>query len=51
MEIKNLFAQDSLGNILPGATCTLLFPGTSILADGLQKADGTALSNPLQGRG
>jgi len=48
MEIKNLFAQDSLGNILPGATCTLLFPGTSILADGLQKADGTPLTNPFK---
>ena len=47
MEIKSFYAQDELGNILPGATCSLLLAGTSTLATGLENKDGNPLSNPF----
>ena len=47
MELKNFFAQDTKGNIIPNATCYLYLAGTEALATGLQDGDGAALSNPF----
>ncbi|AYN13893.1 hypothetical protein CHR29_01515 [Pseudomonas monteilii] len=47
MELKNYFAQDDGGNILPNAICYLYERGTEILVKNLQAADGTALVNPF----
>lgn len=48
MELKNYFAQDIAGNILPNATIYLYLPDTTAPAEGLQKANGDALANPFQ---
>ena len=50
MELKNYFAQDSEGNILPAAQATVFLAGTSTLAS-IFKADGSALSNPFSTAG
>lgn len=47
MELKNFFAQDPAGNILPGATCYLYQPGTTNLVTGLQDKSGAPLANPF----
>lgn len=47
MELKNYFAQDDAGNILPNAICYLYERGTEILVKTLKDADGTALVNPF----
>lgn len=47
MELKNFFAQDPAGNILPGATCYLYQPGTANLVTGLQNKNGAPLANPF----
>lgn len=48
MEIKNFFAQDSQGNIMPSADCYLYLPDTTNLATGLVDADGLPISNPFK---
>lgn len=47
MELKNYFAQDAQGNVLPGATCHLYLVGTTSHATGLQDSSGDALGNPF----
>lgn len=47
MEIKNYFAQDAQGNIMPNANCYLYLPGTTTLATGLIDGNGTPISNPF----
>lgn len=47
MEIKNYFAQDAQGNIMPSANCYLYLPGTTTLATGLIDGNGTPISNPF----
>lgn len=47
MELKNYYAQDVNGNIVPGATCYLYLPGTTTLATGLQGPTGAPLTNPF----
>lgn len=47
MEIKNYFAQDAQGNIMPSANCYLYLPGTTTLATGLVDGSGTPISNPF----
>ncbi|KEX91599.1 hypothetical protein HA62_23370 [Pseudomonas putida] len=47
MELKNYFAQDQLGNALPGATCYLYDRGTENLVSPLIKANGERLTNPF----
>ena len=47
MEIKNYFAQDDQGNIMPSANCYLYLPGTTTLATGLVDGSGTPISNPF----
>ena len=47
MEIKNYFAQDAQGNIMPGANCYLYLPGTTTLATGLVDGNGVPISNPF----
>ena len=48
MELKNYFAQDELGNALPGATCYLYNRGTENLVSGLVKANGEGSTNPFK---
>lgn len=47
MEIKNYFAQDAQGNIMPSANCYLYLPGTTTLATGLVDGNGIPISNPF----
>jgi hypothetical protein len=47
MELKNYFAQNANGDLLPGAVATLYLPGTTTLASGLKSAAGAALGNPV----
>lgn len=47
MEIKNFFAQDSQGNIMPSADCYLYLPDTTTLVTGLVNEDGVPISNPF----
>lgn len=51
MEIKNYFAQDAQGNIMPGANCYLYLPGTTTLATGLVDGNGVPISNPFLASG
>lgn len=51
MEIKNYFAQDAQGNIMPSANCYLYLPGTTTLATGLVDGSGTPISNPFLASG
>jgi len=48
MQLQNFYAQDVNGNIVPGATCSLFLPGTTILATGLVDLNGAAMTNPFQ---
>lgn len=47
MELKSYFAQDDAGNVIAGATCSVLEVGTSTLVTGLQTASGAPLTNPF----
>lgn len=47
MELKNYFAQNAAGDILPGAIAYLYLPGTTDLATGLQNAAGQPIGNPV----
>lgn len=47
MELKNLFAQNQKGDILPGAACDVLFPNTTTRVTTLQNAAGLPLANPF----
>lgn len=47
MELKNFYAQDVNGNIVPGAACTVYLEDRVTLATGLQDAAGAALANPF----
>jgi hypothetical protein len=49
MELKNFFAQDLQGNVIPSPTVYLYQPGTTTLVTGLQNATGGALTNPFTG--
>jgi hypothetical protein len=49
MELKNFFAQDAQGNVIPSPQAFLYLPGTTTLATGLQNADGGELTNPFTG--
>lgn len=49
MELKNFFAQDLQGNVIPSPTVYLYLPGTTTLATGLEDKDGNALTNPFTG--
>jgi len=51
MEIKNYFAQDDEGNVIPNPTVYLYVAGSSplTLATGLKDADGADLTNPFTG--
>lgn len=49
MELKNFFAQDLQGNVIPNPTVYLYQPGTTTLATGLQNETGGALTNPFSG--
>ena len=51
MEIKNYFAQDAQGNIMPSAKCYLYLTGTTTLATGLVDGDGIPISNPFLASG
>lgn len=48
MEIKNFFAQDAQGNIMPSADCYLYLSGTTTLASGLIDVDGLPIANPFK---
>lgn len=48
MEIKNFFAQDAQGNIMPSADCYLYLPGTTTLATGLINVEGLPIANPFK---
>lgn len=48
MEIKNFFAQDAQGNIMPSADCYLYLSGTTNLATGLVNVDGLPIANPFK---
>lgn len=49
MELKTFFPQDKNGNFMPGTTAYLYQPGTTVLATGLQDANGNPLTNPFTG--
>ncbi|WID42132.1 SGNH/GDSL hydrolase family protein [Pseudomonas phage ZRG1] len=49
MELKQFFAQDAAGNVVPNATCHLYLPNTTTYASGLRDASGDPLSNPFTG--
>ncbi len=51
MELKNYFAQDADGNVLPEAYVYLYNPGTTTLAASLKDKSGAALANPFQADG
>lgn len=48
MELKNIFATDLAGNVIPGAVGRLYDVGTTTLAGGLQDKDGNPQGNPIQ---
>uniref|UniRef100_A0AAU6W3V7 Pectate lyase superfamily protein domain-containing protein n=4 Tax=unclassified bacterial viruses TaxID=12333 RepID=A0AAU6W3V7_9VIRU len=47
MELKNFYAQDVNGNIVPGAACTVYLQDRVTLATGLKDAAGSDLANPF----
>lgn len=49
MELKNFFAQDLQGNVIPSPTVYMYQPGTTTLVTGLKDKDGNALINPFTG--
>ena len=51
MELKTYFAQDSAGNIIASAIVNVFLHGTTTLATGLTREDGTPLENPFAADG
>lgn len=51
MELKTYFAQDAAGNIISSAIVNVFLQGTTTLATGLTRADGTPLENPFAADG
>lgn len=51
MELKTYFAQDAAGNIISSAIVNVFMQGTTTLATGLTRADGTPLENPFAADG
>ena len=51
MELKTYFAQDAAGNIISSAIVNVYLQGTTTLATGLTRADGTPLENPFAADG
>lgn len=51
MELKTYFAQDAAGNIISSAIVHVFLQGTTTLATGLTRADGTHLENPFAADG
>lgn len=51
MELKTYFAQDAAGNIISSAIVNVFLQGTTTLATGLTRADGTPLDNPFAADG
>lgn len=51
MELKTYFAQDAAGNIISSAIVKVFLQGTTTLATGLTRADGTPLENPFAADG
>lgn len=49
MELKNFFAQDLQGNVIPNPTVYVYQPGTTTLVTGLQDENGSARTNPFNG--
>lgn len=49
MELKNYYVQDAQGNVVANPIVYLYQPGTETLVTGLQKPDGTSLTNPFTG--
>jgi len=49
MELKNFFAQDLQGNVIPSPTVYLYEPGTTTLVTGLKTETGADLTNPFTG--
>lgn len=49
MELKNFFAQDLSGTVIPNPTVYLYVAGTTTLATGLADKDGDPLPNPFIG--
>ncbi|WP_417777086.1 hypothetical protein [Stutzerimonas xanthomarina] len=47
MELKNYFAQNAAGDVLPDAVAYLYEPGTTTLVAGLQNAAGQPIGNPV----
>src|SRR5438128_162183 len=47
MELKTYFTQDSYGNRLPYAECTIYLSGTTTLATGIEDPTDKPLSNPV----
>lgn len=48
MEIKTRWAQDKNGKVIPFATVSLFYEGTTDPVTGLEDKDGSPLSNPFQ---
>ena len=51
MELKTYFAQDAAGNIISSAIVNIFLQGSTTLATGLTRADGTPLENPFAADG
>lgn len=51
MELKTYFAQDAAGNIISSAIVKVFLQGTTTLATGLTRADGSPLENPFAADG
>lgn len=49
MELKNFFAQDRTGNVIPSPKVYLYQSGTTALVGNLKDAAGNALANPFNG--
>lgn len=47
MELKTYFAQDRNGSLIPLANVAVYLTGTTTLATGLKKVDGSTLANPF----
>lgn len=47
MELKNFYAQDTEGNVQPGASCYLYHVGTETLVEGLVDSNDVPKSNPF----
>lgn len=48
MELKNYFAQDKAGNVIPYANVALYYKATDNLAEGITDAEGNLKANPFK---